>query len=182
MKFRKLPVSELNRLSYDEFKSAPKIPVVVVLDNLRSQHNIGSIFRTCDALLIDKLILCGISGTPPSAEIHKTALGAEDSVTWEYFEDTATAVKQLQHDNYILVAIEQAEDSAILNEFIPDKDNRYALIFGNEVKGVRQDIVDMCNICLEIPQFGTKHSLNVAVSAGITLWDIFCKLNSNNHK
>ena len=176
MKFRKLSVSELSRLSYCEFKSAAKIPVAVVLDNVRSQHNIGSAFRTCDALLVEKLVLCGISATPPSAEIHKTALGAEDSMEWEYFEDTMTAVEKLKNENYTLVAIEQAEASAMLNDFVPKDNTKYALIFGNEVKGVRQDVVDACDICIEIPQFGTKHSLNVSVSVGIVLWDLFCKI------
>lgn len=180
LKFRKLPVGELNRLSYDEFESATKIPLVVVLDNVRSQHNIGSAFRTCDALLVEKLVLCGISGTPPSAEIHKTALGAEDSVKWEYFEETPDAVRRLQRENYVLVAVEQAEASIMLNDFAPEKDGKYALIFGNEVKGVRQDVVDMCDFCVEIPQFGTKHSLNVSVSVGMVLWDLFCKLRAEN--
>ena len=177
MKFRKLPVSELNRLSCDEFDAAIKTPIAVVLDNVRSQHNIGSVFRTCDALLVEKLLLCGVSAPPPSAEIHKTALGAEDSMKWEYFANTADAIHQLKQDDYVLVAIEQAESCIMLNDFAPRPDCRYALVFGNEVKGVQQTIIDFCDFCVEIPQFGTKHSLNISVSAGIVLWDLFCKLD-----
>jgi tRNA G18 (ribose-2'-O)-methylase SpoU len=167
---RKLLNSELKRLSPQEFKTAPKLPIVLVLDNVRSSHNIGSAFRTSDAFCIEKIILCGISSTPPSAEIHKTALGAEDSMCWEYFKNTEDAITGLLNDNYLPVAIEQTENSVFLNDFIPDKKRKYALVFGNEVKGVQQNIVDMCRECIEIPQFGTKHSLNVSVSIGVVLW------------
>ncbi|MDR2562985.1 MAG: RNA methyltransferase [Prevotellaceae bacterium] len=176
MKYRKLLVSELNRLSCEEFDSAIKTPIAIVLDNIRSQYNIGSIFRTCDALLVEKIMLCGISATPQSAEIHKTALGAEDTMKWEYFKNTADAVNQLKRDNYVLVAIEQAESSIMLNDFAIRSNCKYALVFGNEVKGIQQEVVNLCDFCVEIPQFGTKHSLNIAVSAGIALWDFFCKL------
>lgn len=146
------------------------MPVVLVLDNVRSRHNIGSAFRTSDAFCIEKIMLCGISSTPPSAEIHKTALGAEDSVDWEYFEKTEDAVNILKQNHYIPIAIEQTESSIELNCFIPNDKHKYALVFGNEVKGIQQNVVDMCSLCLEIPQFGTKHSLNVSVSVGIVLW------------
>jgi tRNA G18 (ribose-2'-O)-methylase SpoU len=146
------------------------------MDNVRSGHNIGSAFRTADAFCIEKIILCGISAIPPSAEIHKTALGAENSMDWKYFEKTEDAISELLKDNYLPVAIEQAENSVLLNDFIPDKTQKYALVFGNEVKGVQQNIVDICPRCIEIPQFGTKHSLNVSVSIGVVLWH-FCVIN-----
>jgi tRNA G18 (ribose-2'-O)-methylase SpoU len=170
MKNRKLLNSELNRLSPQEFKSVEKLHITLVLDNVRSAHNIGSAFRTSDAFCIEKIMLCGISSTPPSAEIHKTALGAEDSMSWEYFEKTEDAMSVLNEKQYRTIAIEQAENSIPLNDFIPDRTRKYALVFGNEVKGVQQNIVDMCSDCIEIPQFGTKHSLNVSVSIGIVLW------------
>jgi tRNA G18 (ribose-2'-O)-methylase SpoU len=173
MKNRKLLNSELNRLSPLEFKNADKLHIVLVLDNVRSAHNIGSAFRTSDAFCIEKIALCGISSTPPSAEIHKTALGAEDSMSWEYFEKTEDAISRLHKEHYRTIAIEQAENSISLNDFIPDKSQKYALVFGNEVKGIQQNIVDMCRDCIEIPQFGAKHSLNVSVSIGIVLWH-FC--------
>jgi tRNA G18 (ribose-2'-O)-methylase SpoU len=170
MNKRKLLNAELNRLSPQEFKDADKALITLVLDNVRSAHNIGSAFRTADAFRIEKIILCGISSIPPSPEIHKTALGAEDSMVWEYFEKTEDAISTLHDNHYRTVAVEQAENSILLNDFIPDTKRKYALVFGNEVKGVQQHIVDMCRDCIEIPQFGTKHSLNVSVSIGIVLW------------
>ncbi len=174
---RKLLNSELNRLDINEFKDASKSPIVVILDNIRSSNNIGSIFRTSDAFRIASIYLCGISATPPNKEIHKTALGAEDSVDWKYRKDTIDAVNELKKEGYKIIAIEQVEDSIYLSHYTPDPNDRLALIFGNEVKGVEQNIVDHCNLCIEIPQFGTKHSFNVSVSAGIVLWDIFNKTN-----
>ncbi|MDR1592869.1 MAG: RNA methyltransferase [Prevotellaceae bacterium] len=170
MKNRKLLNSELNRLSPQEFKVADKLHITLVLDNVRSAHNTGSAFRTSDAFCIEKILLCGISSTPPSAEIHKTALGSEDSMDWEYFEKTEDAIAILHKKHYRTIAVEQTENSIILDDFIPDRNLKYALVFGNEVKGVQQNIVDMCCDCIEIPQFGTKHSLNVSVSIGIVLW------------
>jgi tRNA G18 (ribose-2'-O)-methylase SpoU len=169
---RKLLNSELRRLSPEAFKMATKAPWVLVLDNVRSQHNIGAAFRTADAFCIEKIVLCGICATPPSAEIHKSALGAENTVPWEYHKDTLTAIEKLRQEGYVLVAIEQAEDSILLNQFRPQAGQKYALVFGNEVKGVSQQAVDHCDCCLEIPQYGTKHSLNVSVSIGIVLWGV----------
>jgi len=168
--FRKLLNSELGRPDLEEFKKIKKNHITVVLDNIRSQHNIGSAFRTCDAFLIERICLCGICSVPPSPEIHKSALGAEDSVDWTYFEDTSDAVRSLKEQGYIIVSVEQTENSTSLETFTPDPDARYAVILGNEVKGVRQDVVDMSDFCLEIPQSGTKHSLNVSVATGIVLW------------
>ncbi|MDR1897447.1 MAG: RNA methyltransferase [Prevotellaceae bacterium] len=176
---RKLLNSELSRLTAQEFKTADKIPIVIVLDNIRSRHNVGSAFRTADAFCIEKIMLCGISSTPPSPEIHKTALGAEDSMEWEYFEKTEDAIIKLKENQYLPIAIEQAENRILLNDFKPDKALKYALVFGNEVKGVRQDVVDMCADCIEIPQFGTKHSLNVSVSIGVILWHFLYKSLGN---
>jgi len=175
--FRKLLNSELGRPDLEKFKKLQKIPITVILDNIRSQHNIGSAFRTSDAFLIEKIELCGICAVPPSPQIHKSALGAEFSVDWEYHEDTAEAVRRLKEAGYTIMAVEQAEHSTSLEKFTPDAGVRYAVIFGNEVKGVRQDVVDMSDICLEIPQSGTKHSLNVSVAAGIVLWHIADRLN-----
>ncbi|MBK6282962.1 MAG: RNA methyltransferase [Draconibacterium sp.] len=175
---RKLRNSELNRLSVDEYISVSKTPLVVVLDNIRSCNNIGSVFRTSDALLVEKVYLCGITATPPNAEIHKTALDAEKSVAWEYFEKTEDAVTQLQNEGFKVYAIEQVENSILLPDFFPDKDEKVAVVFGNEVKGVQQKVVNICNGSIEIPQFGTKHSFNVSVSAGIILWDIFGKMQA----
>ncbi len=174
---RKLKNSELNRISVDEFKSTKKIPLVIVLDNIRSLNNIGSVFRTSDAFLIEKILLCGITACPPKNEIHKTALGATESVEWEYFEKTSDAVKKLKDNNYIIVSIEQVEKSILLNEFYPDKNKKYAFVLGNEVKGVLQEVVDLSDFCIEIPQYGTKHSLNISVSTGIVIWDFVYKLN-----
>lgn len=174
---RKLRNSELDRLTVEEFKKTKKIPLIVVLDNIRSCNNIGSVFRTSDALLIEKIYLCGITATPPNKEIHKTALDAEKSVDWKYFEKTENAVSELKERGYAVYAIEQVENSIMLPDFNPVKSEKTAIIFGNEVKGVQQKIVNMCDGSIEIPQFGTKHSFNVSVSAGITLWHIFTKLN-----
>jgi tRNA G18 (ribose-2'-O)-methylase SpoU len=172
---RKLKNSELNRKSIDEFKNSDKIPFVVVLDNVRSLNNIGSIFRTSDALLIEAIYLCGITATPPHRELHKTALGAEDSVHWEYFENTEDAIAKLKENNYAVLSVEQAENSTSLVDFKVDREKKYAFVFGNEVKGVQQKVVSASEGCIEIPQFGTKHSFNISVSCGIVLWDLFKK-------
>ena len=173
--FRKRLNSELGRISVDQFKDAEKAPFVLVLDNVRSQHNIGSAFRTCDAFRLEKICLCGITATPPTPEIHKAALGAEFSVDWEYFDTAVEAVRKLRESGYVIVSVEQAEGSTMLQDFIPAPDKRYALVFGNEVKGVAQEVVDASDLCLEIPQFGTKHSLNVSVSIGVVLWNLIVK-------
>lgn len=174
---RKLRTCELNRLSVEEFKNSQKIPVTVVLDNIRSLNNVGSVFRTSDALKVDKIVLCGITATPPNKEIHKTALGAEDAVEWCYVEKTEDAVLALQKEGKIICSLEQVENSTSLIDFDPKEGEEFAIILGNEVKGVQQKIVDMSDVCIEIPQFGTKHSFNVSVSAGIVLWEVFKKLN-----
>ena len=171
MENKKLTVEEMHRLTVDEFKRAPKLPLTVVLDNVRSLHNVGSVFRTADAFRIEKIVLCGITACPPSAEIHKTALGAEDAVAWEYAADTLQAILALKEAGYDTLAVEQAENSHKLGAFVFEKEKKYALVLGNEVKGVRQDVVDACNGAIEIPQFGTKHSLNVSVTAGIVMWE-----------
>ena len=177
--FRKLLNSELHRMSVEEFKSSGKSSSVAVLDNVRSQHNVGSAFRTCDAFRINKLYLCGICACPPSPEIHKSALGAEFSMEWEYWKDTPALVCRLKKDGYTIVSVEQAENSTSLQDFRTEPGRKYAFIFGNEVNGVRQDVVDASDVCLEIPQYGTKHSLNVSVSVGIVLWGA---LNMNTIK
>lgn len=168
---RKLTVEELNRMDIEEFHQSEKLPLIIVLDNIRSLHNVGSVFRTADAFRLQGVWLCGITACPPAAEIHKTALGAEDSVSWEYFEDTLDAVKRLHREGYEVLAVEQVEGSLKLNTFRIDPAKRYALILGNEVKGVRQDVVDAADAALEIPQYGTKHSMNVSVTAGIVMWE-----------
>lgn len=168
---RKLTVEELNRMDIEEFHQSEKLPLIIVLDNIRSLHNVGSVFRTADAFRLQGVWLCGITACPPAAEIHKTALGAEDSVSWEYFEGTLDAVKRLQREGYEVLAVEQVEGSLKLNTFRIDPAKRYALILGNEVKGVRQDVVDAADAALEIPQYGTKHSMNVSVTAGIVMWE-----------
>jgi len=173
---RKLENSELGRPDAEEFRNKEKIPVVVVLDNIRSSHNTGSVFRTSDALLVEKIYLCGITATPPDKEIRKTALGAENSVAWAYYPDTLEAVAALKAQGYTVVAVEQVEKSISLKEYLPTSGSKLALVFGNEVKGVQQEVVDQCDLALEIPQFGTKHSFNVSVSVGIVLWDIFSKI------
>ena len=174
----KLKNSELDRLSVEEYQETAKSPVTVVLDNIRSCNNIGSVFRTSDALLIEKVILCGITATPPNKEIHKTALDAEKSVPWQYFEETEDAVKQLKESGYQTFAVEQVENAIMLPDFEPEKGAKLALVFGNEVKGVQQSVVDLCDGAIEIPQFGTKHSFNISVSAGIVLWDLVSKIRS----
>ena len=166
----------MNRISPDEFKQSEKTPLVVVLDNVRSLHNVGSVFRTGDAFLIEAVYLCGITSTPPHAEIHKTALGAEDSVDWKYFEDTHDALNELKEAGFSVFAIEQAEGSTMLPDFNSQSGVKYAVVLGNEVKGVQQSVVDACDGCIEIPQFGTKHSLNVSVTAGIVIWEFFRKI------
>lgn len=173
---RKLKINELNRLTAEAFKTTEKTPLVVVLDNIRSCNNIGSVFRTSDALLVEKIFLCGITATPPNKEIHKTALDAEKSVDWEYLEKTEEAVKKLQQDGFKVFAVEQVENSILLPDFKPASGEKVALVFGNEVKGVQQKVVNLCDGAIEIPQFGTKHSFNVSVSAGIVLWEIFQKM------
>lgn len=170
MKNRKLLNIELGRVSADEYRKLPDSGLVVVLDNIRSAHNVGSAFRTSDSFKIDKVWLCGICAVPPSAEIHKSALGAEDSVAWEHVDDTMEAVRRLKKEGYVVVSAEQTVDSVMLDTFTPEPGRKYAVVFGNEVAGVRQDVVDASDICLEIPQFGTKHSLNVSVSVGVILW------------
>ncbi|HKJ79756.1 MAG TPA: RNA methyltransferase [Prolixibacteraceae bacterium] len=173
---RKLRNNELQRLTTKEFKSARKMPIVVVLDNIRSCNNTGSVFRTSDALLTEKIYLCGITATPPNKEIRKTALDAEKSVEWEYVENTEIVVNRLHDEGFKVYAIEQVEGSITLPEFQPEANEKVALVFGNEVKGVQQSVVNICDGSIEIPQFGTKHSFNVSVSAGIVLWDIFQKI------
>ena len=175
---RKLKITELNRLTQEDFKNAAKTPLVVVLDNIRSLHNVGSVFRTADAFLLEKVFLCGITACPPHAEIHKTALGAENTVEWVYSKDTCDALNYLKSKGYYLLAIEQAEGSVSLNDLMLEKDKKYAVVFGNEVKGVQQEAIDICNACIEIPQFGTKHSLNVSVTAGIIIWEFFKKIGN----
>lgn len=169
---KKLTIEEMGRISVAEFKASAKTPLILVSDNVRSLNNIGSFFRTADAFRLQGIWLCGISGTPPSAEIHKTALGAEESVDWRYFEDTLDAVEALKAEGYKVWALEQAHDSVMLEDFTVAPDAKIALVVGNEIKGVRQDVIDVCSGCIEIPQYGTKHSLNVSVAAGITLYSI----------
>ena len=173
---RKLKNSELVRLTVDEFKQETKIPLIVILDNIRSLNNVGSVFRTSDAFLIEKIHLCGITATPPNKEIHKTALGSTESVAWEYAADVVTLIQKLKDLNIKVVAIEQAENSVMLQDFKVDKGEKLAIIFGNEVKGVQQTAVNLCDAVIEIPQFGTKHSLNISVSVGVVLWDLFKKM------
>jgi len=173
---KKIQNAELNRLSVSAFKDSEKNPIVVVLDNVRSMNNIGSVFRTCDAFRVEQLYLCGITATPPHREIHKTALGATDSVSWEYFEDTKKAVACLKEEGYFILAVEQTDKSVHLNDYVPDKTKKMALIFGNEINGIDDEVLALCDFCLEIPQFGTKHSINISVSAGIILWDIVTKM------
>lgn len=173
---KKLKLDELNRVGIDEFKEQEKLPVIVVLDNVRSMHNIGSVFRTGDGFAIEKLYLCGITAQPPHREIEKTALGATQSVEWVHFETTLDAVASLRTDGYRIIGIEQAAGSIMLNTYKPDLSEKYALIFGNEVNGVSDEVMAQIDECIEIPQFGTKHSFNIVISAGIVLWDFFAKL------
>ena len=177
---RKLKNSELERLNAEEFKQSKKTPLIVVLDNVRSLNNIGSVFRTSDAFLVEKIYLCGITATPPHKDIHKTALGSTETVEWEYVENIMDLVHRLKSENIKVVSIEQAENATILNDFQPTPNTTYALVFGNEVKGVKQEVVSASDLVLEIPQFGTKHSLNISVSAGVVVWDIFSKIKANS--
>ena len=169
---RKLHTEEIIRLTPEEFKESPKIPLIVILDNVRSLHNVGSVFRTSDAYCVEKIILCGITATPPNAEIHKSALGAEFSIDWSYYKETTEAVEELKQAGYIILAIEQAHDSINMDTFKAEKGKKYAVVLGNEVKGVQQSVIDLSDDCLELPQFGTKHSLNVSVTAGIIIWEL----------
>ena len=173
---KKKTVMDLNRISCDEFKSVPKIPLVVILDDIRSLNNIGSIFRTADAFVVESIYLCGITACPPSIEIHKTALGAEESVEWHYCEDVCDAINELKCKGYKICAIEQVEGSISLEQFIINNCEKYAVILGNEVKGVQQKVVDMSDCCIELPQYGTKHSLNVSITAGIVMWEFVKQL------
>lgn len=177
---RKLKNSELNRISVDEFKNSGKIPVCLVLDNIRSLNNVGSVFRTADAFLIQKIYLCGITATPPHTEIHKTALGAEESMEWEYAEQTLNAVQTLKDKGYTVFAIEQTENAEMLDTIALKNFEKIAFVFGNEVKGVKQEVVNACHHCIEIPQFGTKHSLNISISAGIVIWQAYLRYREND--
>lgn len=173
---RKLKITELNRISVEEFKETDKLPLVIVLDNVRSLHNIGSVFRTSDAFCIKCIYLCGITATPPHPDIHKTALGAEFTVDWKYVDNAVEAVDNLKKEGYAIYSVEQVEGSVMLDELTLDKTKKYAVVMGNEVKGVQQEVIDHSCACIEIPQYGTKHSLNVSVAAGIVIWDLFKKL------
>lgn len=173
---RKLDILEMGRMDAREFREAKKIPLVMVLDDVRSMNNVGSVFRTADAFRLEAVYLCGITAQPPHPDIHKTALGAEDSVRWVYFPTALEAVEQLRSEGYKVCAVEQAEGSTMLQEAVFDASGRYALVMGNEVRGVRQEVVDACDACIEIPQYGTKHSLNVSVTAGIVMWQAFLQL------
>lgn len=173
---RKLPINEIPRLSNEEFKNLEKTPLIVVLDNIRSHHNTGAVFRTCDAFACEAVYLCGITGTPPHRDIHKTALGSTDTVEWKYFESALSAVRELKSQGYTIVSLEIAEGSVQIADYQPPTGQKTALILGNEVKGVAQEIIDISDICLEIPQFGTKHSLNVSVSGGIAIFNLFEKI------
>ena len=173
---RKLENSELDRKSVEAFKESEKTPIILVLDDIRSLHNIGSVFRTADAFLIEKIYLCGITATPPNKEIHKTALGATETVAWEHHENVLEVIETLKKENVMTLAIEQVESAIFLQDFEVEKNKKYALVFGNEVYGVSQEAVAICDGCIEIPQLGTKHSLNISVSAGIVVWDLFSKI------
>jgi tRNA G18 (ribose-2'-O)-methylase SpoU len=174
---RKLLNSELERKSVEDFKQADKTPIIIVLDDIRSLHNIGSVFRTADAFLIEKIYLCGITATPPNKEIHKTALGATETVAWEYQKEVTETIQLLKKEEVLVYAVEQVEHSIMLNDFQPESGKRYALVFGNEVFGVAQEAIALCDGTIEIPQLGTKHSLNISVSAGIVVWDLFQKIH-----
>ena len=173
----KKSILELDRLSTEQYQQVDKLPFIIVLDNVRSLNNIGSVFRTSDAFLVEEIYLCGITATPPHPDIHKTALGAEDSVKWSYYQDTTEAVDKLHSLGYTVYSIEQVKNSISLESLILDRDQKYAVVLGNEVKGVQQEVVDKCDGCIEIPQFGTKHSLNVSVTAGLVIWDFFKQLH-----
>lgn len=175
---RKLKNEELDRLEVLEFKAAQKTPILIILDNIRSLNNIGSVFRTSDAFLVEKIYLCGITAQPPHNDIRKTALGSTETVDWEYAENTIDIINKLKSEDVKICSIEQAEKATMLNDFKPLPNKKYALVFGNEVKGVSQNVVDASDIVIEIPQYGTKHSLNISVSCGVVVWDVFSKLNS----
>lgn len=177
---RKLKTTELNRLSTEEFKSAEKLPVIVVLDNIRSAANIGSVFRTCDAFLVEAIYLVGICAKPPNRDIQKSALGATETVAWKYFETIKDCIAALRDNKFEILTVEQSDNSVLLNEFVPLTNKKYALIFGNEVEGVSDFAMQYCDTCLEIPQFGMKHSLNISVSAGIVIWEFARKLQMKN--
>ncbi|OXA83058.1 RNA methyltransferase [Flavobacterium columnare] len=174
---RKIENSELERKTVEQFKKAQKTPLIIILDDIRSLHNIGSVFRTSDAFLIEKIYLCGITATPPNKEIHKTALGATETVFWEYHKDVLELIENLKKEEVEVYAIEQVENAIFLDQFRPKPTKKYALVFGNEVFGVNQEAIKLCDGAIEIPQLGTKHSLNISVSTGIVIWDLFCKLN-----
>ncbi len=176
---RKLSISELDRLTREGYEQANKTPLVVVLENIRSMNNVGSIFRTADAFLVEKICLCGYTATPPHRDIQKTALGATESVSWEHFQDAMTAVGQLQEEGYTVLAVEHAEETISLDQYQPAKGEKIAVVLGNEVEGVTQEVIDQVEGCLEIPQYGTKHSLNVSVCAGVVVWELFRKLKGN---
>ncbi len=178
MEHRKLKITELNRISAEEFKKADKLPLVVILDNVRSLHNIGSVFRTSDAFRVECIYLCGITATPPHPEMHKTALGAEFTVDWKYVNNAVEAVDNLRQEGYVVFSVEQAENSIMLENIQLEQGRRYAVVLGNEVKGVQQEVIDHSDGCIEIPQYGTKHSLNVSVTAGIVIWDLFKQLKT----
>ena len=178
MEHRKLKITELNRISAEEFKKANKLPLVVILDNVRSLHNIGSVFRTSDAFRVKCIYLCGITATPPHPEMHKTALGAEFTVDWKYVNNAVEAVDNLRQEGYVVFSVEQAENSIMLEDMRLEQGKRYAVVLGNEVKGVQQEVIDHSDGCIEIPQYGTKHSLNVSVTAGIVIWDLFKQLKT----
>lgn len=175
---RKLKLEELNRPNIAQFKTQEKLPIIIVLDNVRSLHNVGSAFRTADGFAVEAIYLCGITAQPPHREIEKTALGATQSILWKYFENVSDAVNDLKENNYQIIAIEQAENSVSLSNFYPTKDEKYALFFGNEVNGVSNEVMENINTCIEIPQFGTKHSFNIVISTGIVLWDFYSKFLS----
>ena len=175
---RKLKNNELNRLNLEEFKNSQKTPLVIVLDNVRSAHNVGSVFRTSDAFLVEKICLCGITPIPPHKEIRKTALGASESVNWKHYANSIDCIQELKAGGYHIISIEQADKAVMLNDFNPQKDMKYVLVLGNEVKGVEQAIVSASDTVIEIPQYGTKHSLNISVSSGVVIWDFFQKLQA----
>src|SRR5690606_17804171 len=176
-KMRKLKNSELDRLSVEDFKDVKKTPIIIILDNIRSLNNIGSVFRTSDAFLIEKIYLCGITATPPHKDIHKTALGSTDTVAWEYVEDTLSLVERLKTESVKVISIEQVENATMLNNFTSKQQTTYTLVFGNEVKSVSQNVVSASDLVIEIPQYGTKHSLNISVSCGVVVWDLFSKIS-----
>lgn len=174
---KKLSMEDLNRISVEEFRQADKLPLVVVLDNVRSMNNIGSVFRTSDAFRVEKICLCGITACPPHRDIHKTALGAEESVSWEYFEETSECIESLKRQGYRVYAVEQVDESVMLDEFETQSGTPTAIVFGNEVEGVDEEVIPLCDGCIEIPQFGTKHSLNISIAAGILIWEMWRKLH-----